>query len=193
VRRSIVVAVAASLLWLVALPAHAAVSVTVTEFRFSPATITVPQGEDVAWQNGGHQQHTSTQTGALALWSTGHIAVGATSGSFRFLAAGSYAYHCAIHTFMHGTVIVPIVVSPLRGTKKTTFTIRLASAAQAGFTYDVQRRVGAGPWTTWKVGVASITVRFKHRRGAFAFRSRLHRISNGATSGWSLPRAITIR
>lgn len=192
-RRSIVVAVAASLLWLVALPAHAAVSVTVTEFRFSPATITVPQGEDVAWHNGGHQQHTSTQTGALALWNTGRIAVGATSGSVRFLAAGSYAYHCTIHTFMHGTVRVPIIVSPLRGTRRTTFTIRLASATQAGFTYDVQRRIGTGAWTTWRVGVASTTVRFKHGKGTFAFRSRLRRTSNGATSGWSLPRAITIR
>ena len=192
-RRSIVAVVVLSFVWLGALPAHAAVSVSIIEPGFSPATITVPQGEDVTWTNDGTRQHTSTQDDPLDLWDTDRIAVGDTSESVAFFAAGAYPYHCSIHANMHGTVIVPIVVSPLRGTKKTTFTIRLASASQAGFTYDVQRRKGAGAWITWKTGVSAISLRFHLKKGTFAFRSRLHRTSTGATSGWSPARKITVR
>ena len=116
------------------------VSVSIIESGYSPATITVPEGEDVTWHNRGTRQHTSTQDDPLALWDTDRVAVGGTSASVTFFAAGGYPYHCSIHANMHGTIIVPIVVSPLRGTKKTTFTLRLASASQAGFTYDVQKR-----------------------------------------------------
>jgi plastocyanin len=192
VRRSIVISAVVWFLGLVAPPAHAAVSVGVTEFRFSPVTITVPQGEDVSWHDGGDRQHTSTQDGPLALWDTGRIAVGATSESVTFFAAGSYPYHCTVHPFMHGMVRVPLVASPARGTRMTRFTLRLASSAQAGFTYDIQKRKGTGPWTTWKKGVAAISVRFRLGKGTFAFRSRLHRTSTGATSGWSLARKIAV-
>ena len=193
-RRSIAVAVATlTCVGIAASPAHAAVQVSVAEFAFSPATIIVPQGEEVAWHDGGTRQHTSTGNGPLSLWDTGRISPGATSSSIDFLAAGTYPYHCSVHPFMHGTVRVPIVVSPRTGTKRTTFTVHLAAGGQTGFTYDVQKRKGSGAWTTWKTGVTATSVRFHGGKGTFSFRSRLHRTANGSTSGWSPAAKIRVR
>jgi plastocyanin len=194
VRRSIVLAVVTlTCVGLAAPPAQAAVQVSVAEFAFSPATIIVPQGEDVAWHDGGTRQHTSTGDGPLSLWDTGRISPGATSSSVDFSAAGTYPYHCSVHPFMHGTVRVPIVVSPRSGTKRTTFTVHLAAGGQTGFTYDVQKRRGSGAWITWRIGVTATSVRFHGGNGTFSFRSRLHRRASAATSGWSPATKIRVR
>ena len=192
-RRTFAVAFVVSFLSLFVVPARAATSVTVADYRFTPGTVAFPQGGSISWHYGasGYTHHTSTQNGPLRLWNTGFITPGMTSASVSLFAAGSYAYHCNVHPSMHGIVQVPIVVSPTHGTRMTNFTIQLASARQAGFTYDVQRKVGTGAWTTWKAGVTSTIVRFRRGPGTLWFRSRLHRTSGGA-SGWSLPRRITI-
>jgi hypothetical protein len=89
-------------------------------------------------------------------------------------------------------VKVPIKVSPATGTTSTTFTITLTSATQTGSTYDVQMKKGSGSFTLWKSGVTTRTVTFKGSAGMYSFRSRLHRTSNGATSGYSPAKTITI-
>jgi plastocyanin len=191
-RRAFVTLVAAASIMVTATPGWAAVTVDIKNSAFSPTKMRVPQGEDVAWHNRDSITHTSTQDGALALWDTHNIAGGSTSSSVALLAAGSYAYHCSIHSFMHGTVKVPIKISPLTGTTSMTFTITLAAATQSGFEYDIQRKIGTGNWKIWQSAVTSTTVTYTDVAGTYAFRSRLHRTSNDGASGWSPAKTITI-
>jgi plastocyanin len=89
----------------VAVKAHAAAgtSVTISDFQFTPATITIHVGDTVTWTNNGPSAHTATANDGS--FNTGVLQKG-QSGSHTFTTAGTFAYHCAIHTFMHGTVVV---------------------------------------------------------------------------------------
>src|SRR5436853_4624475 len=97
---------------LLALPlvAFAATSaVNIQNSAFAPTTTTIKVGDTVTWTNRDAFSHTSTSdTGA---WNTGVITAGA-SGSFTFTSAGTFAYHCSIHSFMKATVIVQAVNTP---------------------------------------------------------------------------------
>ena len=83
--------------------APSAVAAKIVDFGFSPATLTVPVGTTVTWTNTGQVDHTVTANGGA--FASGTLAPGA-SYSFTFRTAGTFAYHCAIHPFMTGTVIV---------------------------------------------------------------------------------------
>jgi len=97
---------------LLALPlvAFAATSaVNIQNSAFAPATTPIKVGDTVTWTNRDAFSHTSTSdTGA---WDTGVITAGA-SRSFTFTSAGTFAYHCSIHSFMKGTVTVQAVSTP---------------------------------------------------------------------------------
>jgi plastocyanin len=85
-------------------PPAGAVAVSIANFAFSPATITITVGTRVTWTN--HQagvEHTVTADDGS--FDSGTLASG---GSFShvFSKAGTYPYHCAIHPFMTGKVIV---------------------------------------------------------------------------------------
>jgi LPXTG-motif cell wall-anchored protein len=85
--------------------AHLAASTsdTIVDFSFSPATVTVNVGDTVTWTNSGHQPHNATASnGSFATATLQH----GQSGSHTFATAGTFAYICTIHPFMHGTVIV---------------------------------------------------------------------------------------
>jgi hypothetical protein len=72
------------------------------DFSFSPATITVSQGDTVTWTNAGPDEpHTATGDG----FDTGEVAVG-SSGSATFSQAGNFPYVCTLHPGMNGTVRV---------------------------------------------------------------------------------------
>ena len=84
-------------------------AVNIQNSAFAPATTTIRVGDTVAWTNRDAFSHTSTSdTGA---WDTGVLRAGG-SGSFVFTVAGTFAYHCAIHAFMHGTIVVQAVATP---------------------------------------------------------------------------------
>jgi plastocyanin len=72
---------------------------------FSPATATVTVGQTVSWHNTDAITHTSTESG-IALWDTQNIAPGATSAPIHMNTAGTFAYHCAIHPTMTGSLVV---------------------------------------------------------------------------------------
>ncbi len=80
-----------------------ATNVTIQDFMFAPATIMVHMGQTVMWRNNGPSQHTTTSDAGM--WNSGTLGVGATF-SQTFNSPGSFPYHCAIHPFMHGTVVV---------------------------------------------------------------------------------------
>lgn len=78
-------------------------TVTIDGFEYRPAVVTVRQGDVVVWRNSDPLPHTATaKDGGL---DSGSIAAGAT---FRFSAMkkGRYAYICALHPTMHGTLVV---------------------------------------------------------------------------------------
>jgi plastocyanin len=86
-----------------AAPAAIGSAVSIANFSFQPATITVPVGTTVTWTNNDSANHTVTaDDGSFQSESLGS---GATF-SQTFATAGTFAYHCAIHSSMKGTVVV---------------------------------------------------------------------------------------
>jgi plastocyanin len=81
------------------------VTVEIPEFMFEPTPVEISACDSVVWKNTHDQAHTSTGKGDKA-WSTGNIAAGSESDPVRFEDAGSFAYICALHPFMQGTVEV---------------------------------------------------------------------------------------
>jgi plastocyanin len=77
-------------------------AVTIAGSAYHPAKITVVKGTKVVWTNKDSMPHTVTGTGAFH---SATIGPGKTY-SFTFSKAGTFPYHCTIHPFMHGTVVV---------------------------------------------------------------------------------------
>ncbi len=78
-------------------------AVTISGFAFSPATLNVAVGTKVTWTNKDGTTHTVTSD--TNVFDAGNIADGA-SYSYTFNTAGTFPYHCKIHTYMKGTVVV---------------------------------------------------------------------------------------
>ena len=86
-----------------AAPAGGAGAVTIKDFAFNPATTTAAAGSKVTWTNSDTTAHTVTFDDGSA--DSGNIAVGATF-DHTFATAGTFPYHCTIHSQMHGSVTV---------------------------------------------------------------------------------------
>ena len=82
-------------------PGAAGTAVSIANFAFSPASLTVKVGDSVTWKNDDSTAHTV----AFAAFDSGSIAPGA-SYSHKFDSAGTFDYKCSIHPSMTGTVIV---------------------------------------------------------------------------------------
>jgi plastocyanin len=88
---------------------HAAsASVKMTEaserYAFTPATVFVHVGDGVAWTNTTDAPHTVTSDSGSELDSS-TLNEDATF-NHTFNTAGTFAYHCTVHGYMHGTVEV---------------------------------------------------------------------------------------
>jgi plastocyanin len=79
-------------------------AVTISNFKFAPASITVAQGARVTVSNDDGTAHTATADDGKS-FDTGDVAPGA-SAPISVAKAGTYPYHCTIHPFMHGTLTV---------------------------------------------------------------------------------------
>jgi LPXTG-motif cell wall-anchored protein len=84
-------------------PRAATSSVTVKDFSFGPASITVHVGDSVSWVNRGPSAHSATADDGS--FDTGIFAAGQTRAQ-AFASPGTIAYHCTPHPFMTGTVRV---------------------------------------------------------------------------------------
>jgi plastocyanin len=77
--------------------------VTIDNFSFTPAVITVPAGSMVTWSNHDDTPHTVTASdksfGSTAILPN-------TQFSQTFDTPGTYSYFCSIHPFMTAKVIV---------------------------------------------------------------------------------------
>jgi plastocyanin len=78
-------------------------AVTIDNFAFAPATLTVKAGTTVTWTNRDEEPHTVAATDG-SFHSPG-MGTGATY-SHAFPSAGKFDYVCSIHPSMHGTVVV---------------------------------------------------------------------------------------
>ena len=77
-------------------------AVEIVSFAYKPATVRVAKGSSVRFANSSGVRHTATRAGSF---DTGRIGPG-KSATIRFGQKGSFAYHCTIHPFMKGKVVV---------------------------------------------------------------------------------------
>jgi plastocyanin len=84
-------------------PTYAA-SVDITNFTFSPANVHILPGGTVTWKNKDAVDHTATDLDGN--FDSGHINPN-QAYKFTFSKAGTYTYHCSIHSMMlNATVVV---------------------------------------------------------------------------------------
>ena len=93
-------------------------AVEISEFAFSPATLTITAGDTVTWTNGDPVVHTATST--TGAFDSGDLADG-EAFSFTFATPGTYDYLCTPHPTMTGQIVVqaaapaPTVAPPAAG------------------------------------------------------------------------------
>ena len=78
---------------------------TISDFKFAPASLTVGGAATVTVTNHDDTAHTATADDGTS-FDTGNVDPG-SSKTIRVSKPGSYAYHCSIHPFMKGTIVVP--------------------------------------------------------------------------------------
>jgi len=89
-------------------PPSDTVGVTIQDFTFSPASLTIKAGTSVRWTNNGPSAHTTTSD--MGVWNSdalsppgsggGMYGGGGSAGGtfdFTFMQPGTFPYHCAIH------------------------------------------------------------------------------------------------
>lgn len=81
-------------------------SVTIQNFAFSPDNITVKVGSTVTWTNQDSTDHSVTSDDGVTGGPDSQLLTKGQSYSFTFSKAGTYTYHCKIHSDMTGTVVV---------------------------------------------------------------------------------------
>ena len=81
----------------------AAVTVHIKDFAYVPASVTVTAGTTVRFVNDDNEAHTVTANDKS--FDSGGLDSRDT-WTHRFASAGTFAYFCAIHPYMHGTVVV---------------------------------------------------------------------------------------
>jgi plastocyanin len=112
-----VLAVAAMLVVAAAVPAaHGGPGevreVTMPARVFAPGRIQVLVGDTVVWRNADTTNHTVTSDDDL--FDSGYVAPGLTYAQ-AFAKTGKFLYHCSIHRFMRGeVVVVPVALSAPR-------------------------------------------------------------------------------
>lgn len=83
--------------------AAATVKASIKGFAFSPEPVTAKVGDVIGWTNGDNVGHTVTLDDGTCTTDT--IAAGKTA-ALAFSAAGTYTYHCSIHTNMKGSITI---------------------------------------------------------------------------------------
>src|SRR5438128_2379188 len=164
---------------------------------FSPTTEKPTLGGTVLWENYGtdSEGHTVTDNSGMGLFDSLVIPPG---GFFQrqFTAASKYPFYCTVHTFMTGTVNVPMTAAPKTGNLTTVFTITWATIAPAvPYRYDVQiKRPGSSDFVDW---VTNSTLKAKSftadaGTGTYSFQARIRNTSNGFAATYSAPATITV-
>src|ERR1700690_1019984 len=109
---------AASVMLPLSVPAHAAEtsepqqvaavqpgSVTIDNFAFAPAILTIAPGTKVTWDNKDEEPHTVTSADGGRTFKSPALDTD-DKFSFTFDKPGTYKYFCSIHPHMVGTIVV---------------------------------------------------------------------------------------
>ena len=73
-------------------------------YFFQPASLTIKAGDVVVWKNVSDAVHTVTSNAGV-FHNKGFLMTGHTF-KFTFTRTGTFRYHCNVHLYMHGTIIV---------------------------------------------------------------------------------------
>ena len=83
--------------------ATAVVRVRIVDNAFRPRNLSIARGTVVRWVNRGDRSHTTTSD--TRIWDSNILSPGDTFRR-RFRRAGTFRYHCEIHTGMTATITV---------------------------------------------------------------------------------------
>jgi len=98
-------AICAAVLALASPAAASTHAVMIQHYAYSPAALSVDQGDTVTWTNMDSVQHDVTVTSGPTSFHSPMLAQG-QSWSFRFTTAGAYSYICSVHPDMRASVTV---------------------------------------------------------------------------------------
>jgi plastocyanin len=130
-------------------PAGAGRIATLNDFGVVPTMLVVAPGQRVVWINAGFKRHTVTADDGA--FDSGVLGFGERFTLTASSVPGDYAYHCKLHTFIRGRVVVsPLDLRPSADAVPYGGRVALSGTvpgAPAGTAVDVQRRV-AGAWQT---------------------------------------------
>jgi len=73
-------------------------------YFFQPASMTIKAGDTVVWKNASDAIHTVTSN--TGVFSTKGFLTKGHSFRFTFTRGGTFMYHCNVHLYMHGTILV---------------------------------------------------------------------------------------
>jgi plastocyanin len=98
-------------------------AVSITNFAFTPATLTIIAGGAVTWTNNAPLvTHTVTNDDGSSI-SFDHMVAPNETFSVHFTQSGTYHYHCNIHPFMHGIIVVTATAATPTTTLGPTSTV----------------------------------------------------------------------
>ncbi len=81
-------------------------SIVIKNYSFSPSPLKVKKGTTVKWTNSDIAKHTITADSGGSNGPNGPLFGQGQTYSFTFNTAGTFAYHCEPHPYMHGSVEV---------------------------------------------------------------------------------------
>jgi plastocyanin len=81
-----------------------AAAVTIADYEYAPAKLTIPVGTTVTFSNRDSTPHTATSKRQGA-FESGSIDTG-KSAKVTLDETGTFAYYCLFHPFMKGTIVV---------------------------------------------------------------------------------------
>ncbi len=76
-------------------------AITIKDYSFNPSQLSVKAGTTVTWTNMDAASHSIRSD----TFSSDVLGTGGTFG-YTFTAAGTYSYHCGVHPYMTGTIVV---------------------------------------------------------------------------------------
>jgi sugar lactone lactonase YvrE len=162
---------------------------------FAPGTRRILQGFNIQWSFYGATTMSVQDASGMALFASGARSA-VSYYTFKFLGAGTYTYNDALKPSHAGTIAVPIAATPAAGTTTTSFTIKWASqVAPSGFVFDSEVYGPTdGDFVPLSTGqtAASRTFVPNEGAGAYFFRARLRKSSNGKHSNWSPTASISL-
>ena len=78
-------------------------TVSIQNFAFVPDTVRIKAGATISWTNADSAPHTVTELSSL--FNSGSMATSQTY-KYTFANAGTFSYHCLIHSMMKNGVVI---------------------------------------------------------------------------------------